>query len=221
MQAGRIVLLVLGVILVLTSVGLLIGGGVLMALENTFKDSDGFYSTNKIEVNSKAAAIVSVPADININGGWFRTHNLATVKVEATNIDPDKAVFIGIARTSAIDRYLDGISYAEANDYSYNGDTLRLHTHSGDASAPVPTSQTIWSASVNGTGTQTLEWDITSGHYTIVLMNADGTSPIDADVRLGVKIPFVLNAVGVGLLVGGIILLVGGGVMIFFGAWRR
>jgi hypothetical protein len=50
------------------------------------------------------------------------------------------------------------------------------------------------------------------------LMNADGTSPIDADVSLGVKVPGVVNAVGVGLLVSGIILFLGGGVMIFFGA---
>jgi hypothetical protein len=63
-----------------------------------------------------------------------------------------------------------------------------------------------------------LEWDITSGRYSVVLMNADGTSPIDADVSLGVKVPGVVNAVGVGLLVSGIILFLGGGVMIFFGA---
>jgi hypothetical protein len=218
MKAGRIVLLIFGVLFVITSFGLLIGGGVLLTLENSFKDPQGFYSTQKIEVNAKSAAIVTGPAEINIDTLCVRPHNLATLKIEAVNVSPDKAVFIGIARTSAINNYLDGISYSEAREFSTHQDTLLFHTYQGTATAPAPASQSFWVASASGSGNQTLEWDITSGRYSVVLMNADGTSPIDADVSLGVKVPGVVNAVGVGLLVSGIILFLGGGVMIFFGA---
>jgi hypothetical protein len=218
MKAGRIVLLIFGIIAVMTSIGLLIGGGVIMTLENAFKDQQGFYSTNKVEVAVKSAAVVSGPADFNMHGAWARPHNIATLKIEAVNLNPDKPVFIGIARTSAINSYLDGISYSETTDFSTDQDSLLFHTYQGAASAPAPATQSFWAASTSGTGTQTLEWDITSGRYSVVLMNADGTSPIDADVSLGVKVPEVVKAVGVGLLVSGFIFLLGGGVMIFFGA---
>lgn len=241
MKAGRIILLIFGVLLVVTSIGLLIGGGVIMTLENAFKDAQGFYSTNKIEVDAKSAAIVSGPADFNISGAWVRPQNLATLKIEAVNINPDKPVFIGIARTSAINSYLDGISYSETANFSTHQDkplfhlrgvylwptdpyfsahqdNLQFHTYPGADSAPAPASQSFWVASASGTGPQTLEWEITSGNYSVVLMNADSTSPIDADVSVGVKVPGVVHAVGIGLLVGEIILFLGGGVMIFFGA---
>ena len=218
MKAGRIVLLVFGVLFVITSIGFLIGGGVIMTLENNFKDQQGFYTTNKIEVETNSAAIVTGPADFDVDTICIRPSNLATLKIEATNIDPDNPVFIGIAKTSAINNYLDGISYSETRDFETNHDTVLFHTYKGSNSAPAPTTQTFWAASASGAGTQTLDWDIDNGRYSVVLMNADGTSPIDADVSLGIKVPHVVNAIGVGLLVSGIILILGGGVMIFFGA---
>jgi hypothetical protein len=218
MKAGRIVLLVFGILFVITSIGLLIGGGLLVTLENAFKDQQGFYSTNKVETQTNSAAIITGPADFNIDNVWVRPRNLATIKIEAVNINPNKAVFVGIARTSAVSSYLDGISYSEVRDFSTRQDSILFRTYSGAVSAPAPTSQSFWVASVSGTGTQTLEWDIDSGRYTVVLMNADGTSPIDADVSVGIKIPGIVNALGIGLLVAGFVLLLGGGVMIFFGA---
>jgi len=219
MKAGRIVLLVFGILFVITSFGLLIGGSVLLTLENSFKDSQGFISTHNIEVTAKSAAVVTGPADFRMDTVvWSRPRNLATVKIVATEVDPKKQVFIGIARTSAINSYLDGISYSETRDFSVHSDTLRLNTFQGANAAPAPTTQNFWVASVNGSGTQTLQWDITEGRYSVVLMNADGSSPIDADVSVGIKVPVVFHAVGIGLLVAGIIFLLGGGVMIFFGA---
>lgn len=218
MKAGRIVLLVFGILFVITSIGLLIGGGLLMTLENAFRDQQGFYSTNKVETQANSTAIITGPADFNIENVWVRPNNLATIKVEAVNINPNKAVFVGIARTSNVNSYLNGISYSEIREFPTRQDPILFRTFPGASSAPAPTSQTFWVASVSGTGTQTLEWDINDGRYTVVLMNADGTSPIDADVSVGIKVPGIVNAVGIGLLVAGIVLLLGGGVMIFFGA---
>jgi hypothetical protein len=217
MKAGRIVLIVLGSILILTSFGLLIGGGVLTTMERSFKDQQGYYSTHQFELSSDSAAIVSGPANIDIDDGWVFPNNLATIKIEAVNVNPDQPVFIGIARSSSVNKYLAGVSYSETRDLEAYHNGIALHTFRGADSAPAPTSQNIWVASANGSGTQTLEWEVNSGRYSVVLMNADGSSPVDADVSVGVKIPEVIKAVGVGLLVGGFILLMGGGVMLFFG----
>jgi hypothetical protein len=49
-------------------------------------------------------------------------------------------------------------------------------------------------------------------------MNTDGSSPVSAKVSLGIRLPGIVSAIGLGLLIGGIVLLIIGGVMIFFAA---
>jgi len=217
MKAGRVALIVIGSIFILTSIGLLIGGSVITAIDKTWKDQDGYYSTNKMELSADSAAIVTGPADFEIDSTWICPDNWATVKIEAASVEPDQAIFIGIARTSKLNDYLEGVSYSEPRDYSEYHHDIVMRTYRGADSAPAPTTQDFWIASASGSGTQTLEWEIDSGRYSVVLMNADGSAPVDADVSLGIKIPELLSALGVGFLVSGFILLAGGGVMLFFG----
>ena len=57
-------------------------------------------------------------------------------------------------------------------------------------------------------------WNVESGDWTVVVMNADGSSGVDANARVGIKIDWllpvaiVLMVIGVLLLVGGILLAV-------------
>jgi hypothetical protein len=44
MSAGRVILLVFGIIGVLISIGLLVGGGAILWVDNTIKDSEEIYS---------------------------------------------------------------------------------------------------------------------------------------------------------------------------------
>ena len=69
---------------------------------------------------------------------------------------------------------------------------------------PPPGEQRIWVASAEGSGRQTLTWDVEGGNWSIVLMNADGSRGVEADVRIGVKInvlPWIILGVGIGALV--------------------
>ena len=218
MRAGRILLLVFGGLFVLISFALLIGGATVLAFDSNFKDSQGFYSTRFIPVQSESPAVVSQPADIHIGPGWFNENrNAITVKVEASGLVSGKPVFIGIARESDLNAYLNGMSYDEVSDVNFRSDVLHYIHHSGTNTITPPTGQTFWVASASGAGTQTVQWNVASGSYSIVLMNADGSAPLNAEVSLGLKIPAVLHGIGLGLLIGGIVLLLGGGVMIFFG----
>ncbi|GAG11842.1 unnamed protein product, partial [marine sediment metagenome] len=70
MSAGKIVLLVFGVIVLLVSLGLLLSGGALMWAERAIKDSEGFYSTKTIQLEKDSHAIVTKPADIDLKGDW-------------------------------------------------------------------------------------------------------------------------------------------------------
>lgn len=216
MSAGRIVLLVFGILLVLGSFGLLIGGGVTLAFDNTFKDDQGFYNTGSVPINSASPAIVTEPADIHVDNFWLaRNSNLVSVKIEASNSDSSKPIFIGIARESDMDKYLGNVSYDTITDVTWENSELNFTHHSGNNTIATPTSQTFWVASATGTGTQTLDWNIDNGSYTMIIMNADGSSPVDAEAEIGVKLPPIVHNVGLALLITGIVLLIGGGLMIY------
>ncbi len=217
MKAGRIVLLVFGILFIIVSFGLLVGGGVVLAADSAFKDNQGYYTTGKVPISVSSAAIVSQPADIHVDSVWFdRNPNLAAVRIEATNTNASKPIFIGIARESDLSNYLSGVSHDEITGFSDRATHTNYFHFPGANAAPPPTSQTFWLASATGTGTQTLQWNVTSGNYAFILMNADGSSPVNGDVSLEVKIPEIVHGIGLGLLIAGIVLLIGGGVMIFF-----
>jgi hypothetical protein len=218
MRAGRIVLLIFGIFFVLVSFGLLGGGGAILAAENSFKDDQGFYITNLIPVESAGVAVITGPAEINLGNTWVPNHNLATVKITAINRNSTQPVFIGVADTVKVDQYLHNVSYSEARGFNTSPQDIYYHNYTGASSVAAPTTQNFWDASINGTGSQTLTWDVVSGNYTFVLMNADGSSPVDARVSLGIKLPQIVHSIGIGLLVGGIVVILVGAAMIFFAA---
>jgi len=62
-------------------------------------------------------------------------------------------------------------------------------------------------------------WKVRDGDWSVVLMNADGSRGVAADVDLGAKLSFLLW-VAIGVLIGGVLLL-GGGVALIVLAARR
>jgi hypothetical protein len=65
-------------------------------------------------------------------------------------------------------------------------------------------------ASVSGSGEQTLDWTIERGEWALVIMNADGSPGVSADVRFGVKTLSVLLPIGLASLAVGLVALIGG-----------
>ena len=86
------------------------------------------------------------------------------------------AVFIAIAPSADVARYLRSASYDEISDlrtdpFDYS---LTRRGTGGDLSA-APTAKGFWTAQSNGPGTQTLTWDLKPGTYTALVMNVDGS----------------------------------------------
>jgi hypothetical protein len=69
-------------------------------------------------------------------------------------------------------------------------------------------------------GTQTLTWKVREGDWSVVLMNADGSRPVVADVDLGAQLSFLLW-LAIGLLLGGVLVLAGSTALIVLAARRR
>jgi hypothetical protein len=219
MSAGRIVLLVFGILFVLAAFGLILGGAVLMAVDSAFKDNEGYFTTGFQPLEAESSILVTQQAEIHMTPKWkMYNRSPITIKIEAYNNDSTKPVFIGIAREADMNSFLKGREYDEVTGFDFSGEQIESRHHSGTTGTAATPDQINWVASATGAGTQTLTWDLASGNYSLALMNADGSSPIEAHAAFGARVAGLINKVGIGILIGGIVALVIGGVMIFFAA---
>jgi hypothetical protein len=120
-----------------------------------------------------------------------------TARIRATS-QSNHPLFIGIARTADVARYLDGTGYATIRHLA----TDEVTTHEGRAQSVPPSRVSIWSASTQGTGEQTLLWKPRSGDWSVVMMNSDASPGVDLHGSLGGKLPILPWLAGGLFLVG-------------------
>ncbi|HXZ94869.1 MAG TPA: DUF4389 domain-containing protein, partial [Dehalococcoidia bacterium] len=177
MSAGKIVLLVFGAIILLISLAMITGGGALIWLDKAHSGSEGFITTNTIHLDRASYAITTRPSDVDLESGWFGDgHHIVTIKVQASNENPSKQIFIGIADETDVQTYLSGVNYDEIKKFGILPFRVYYTNHPGNYTPAPPTSQTFWVVSEHGSGTQTLEWELQTGKWVLVLMNADGSA---------------------------------------------
>jgi hypothetical protein len=217
-SAGRIVAVVGGAIAGLVAFGLVVVGAVLL-YANGQKDHDGYVSTGSDRYHTRTYALATDDLDLNTDApDWVDTGAaLGHVRLKATSRD-GKPVFVGIAPTKDVDAYLRGTSHATVTDVDYSPFHATYRTRSGSRPAP-PVAQRFWSASANGNGTQTVEWKVRSGNWSVVVMNADGSANVDAGVIAGADAPW-LSAVGWGTIGGGAVFAIIAGTLVFVGVRR-
>lgn len=201
MRGSRIALAVIGTILALVAFGMLAAGAGLLWAESTQKDADGFFTSPVVDLATDTHALVSGEIDLGARpGDWFPSGGLATVRLEVESTD--NPIFVGIGPEASVRDYLAGTAYAEIT--RIDDGEAEYSTASGGAPAP-PGEQTFWAASTDGSGVQQLEWDLTEGRWTAVIMNADASSGIDVGTSAAVRTSLVLPIVGA-LLAGGLLL---------------
>jgi hypothetical protein len=214
-MARRIVLIALGAVLLVIGALAAIGGGALMAL---FGSNDTL-SSGVEQVSTLTRALVS-PADaIQGASGAQTVVGNVRLRITATPTGAGHLLFLGIGPASAVDRYLRGVSHAVATDVSVTPFHLTLERHGGTATPPPPESQSFWVAKATGNH-PTLTWTVTSGSYRVVVMNTDAAAPVAFAGTLDLTIPHSF-AIGIGLLIGGIVLIVIAITLIVLGARTR
>ena len=125
-------------------------------------------------------------------------------------------VFAGIARTDELSAYLRDVAHTTVTDLDFEPFEASYSPQGGQGTPGAPAAERIWAASSQGAGPQTLAWDIEDGEWSIVVMNADGTSGVQADISAGAKVPY-LNEIGWSALGGGAILLIAAAALLGFG----
>ena len=220
MKAGRIVMIVIGSLLALMGFGLLAGGTAGVIAYGTQR-TDGYFRTGEIRLTSATHAITSDRVDLESEPGesdWLVDRGtLGSVRL---TIDPGAegpGIFAGIGPTADVARYLDGVSHDVIRDFELSPDRVLYRRVGGEAAPAPPGDQTFWAAQVTTTEPDELTWEVESGDWTVVLMNADGSRGVDLDARLGIKIDWLLPAL-IGIMAVGLVLLAGGTTLIIFGS---
>jgi hypothetical protein len=191
----------------LLSLGLLAAGGLLLWGDSQ-KDEQGYITTTDHRFHTATAALATDNLDLDLDGldAVIDQDRYGKIRVQVDSRS-DKPVFVGIAPTRDVSDYLHGTSHELVTDISYPNFHAHYGAQPGSAAPAAPAKQDIWAASDHGTGTQTLTWDVEDGNWSIVVMNDDGSSGVDADISAGADVPF-LSSVGWGVTIGGLVLLV-------------
>ncbi len=208
-SAGRIVLLVVAIASLLGGATALAGGGALVVADNSWRD-DGYLTSDTARLTTGGHAVASETIEL---GGVDEDWVLGRVRVRVT-ANSSAPVFVGVARSGDVEAYLDDVQHSTVTDIDDPGATYEQH--GGGAPSVAPADTDIWIAQATGTDTQSIDWSLDDrpGRWTVVVMNADGTSGVDVDADVGATVP-ILGEVTAGLIVvGALFVLVGAGVLV-------
>jgi hypothetical protein len=202
MSAGKVIMAIFGALLGLVALGLLAAGGSLFWAYGVQRGADGYFTTPTAGLSTDTYALTSVDIDLGAApGDWYPSDWLATIRFEVESDDP---VFVGIGPRDEVDPYRSGVGRAEVTRIGLGGDDVTYRTIEGGAPGSAPGDEDFWVASAEGSGEQTLTWEPEAGHWTGVIMNADGSAGVSVDVAAGARAEIILP-VAIGLLVAGFI----------------
>jgi hypothetical protein len=207
LSGGRLTAIIVGAAIATVAMMALASAAALSWVDGK-KDADGYFTTDseRFSTNTYALATEDLDIDDGVPGG-NDPYGKVRFKVRS---DGGAPVFVGIARTDDVDRYLGASAHATLTDVEVDPFRAEYRTSGGDRRPAAPGTQSIWETSAEGGGTQTLTWDIEDGNWSVVVMNADGSPGVSTAVSVGADAPIV-GDLAEAALIAGIVLLVGGG----------
>jgi hypothetical protein len=219
-SAGRVILIVLGSIGVLFGLALLAGGGFLLWADRTQRE-DGYLTTPTERFATPTYGLTRTRLEVDTDGSGWLLNDSWFGKVRIRGESPGaKMLFIGIGPEPAVAKYLGSVAHASVEDIDFDPFRVKYLPIAGGAPQGPPTEQRFWAASSSGVGTQTVTWNVREGDWSVVLMNADGSRSVAADIDVGAKLSFLLW-VALGLLLGGVLVLGGSTALIVLAARAR
>jgi len=213
-QVGRrrVVRLVFGSLGLLVALAL-IGGAIagIFGLENN-RDATGYFVTHTHHYQTSSYALSTESLNVGSVTGTLET-SLLRLRITATSNDAAKPVFIGIARTEDVARYLARVQHDELRDINFDPFKVDYRRIGTGAPRALPSTQGFWQTRASGTGTQTISWPVKKGQWSAVVMNADGSRNVSVNAQLAARLTgawwFVAAFIALGTLslAGGIALV--------------
>ena len=201
-------LLAFGILISIAGSGALVAG-LLGATANQFRDSEGFFAAPTETFTTQTYALTSpTVGEITMAPGVRNLpFDFGTVRLRATSTD--SGVFIGIAHKADIDRYLDDVKHTEISSVRYFPFEVEYRDIPGSQAPAPPGEENIWTQSASGPGTQEIRWSVAAGEWGVVVMNADGTPGVTADLQAAVRSDLIAPIATALIIIGAVLLLIG------------
>jgi hypothetical protein len=217
-MVGSILLIILGSVAIV--------GGAVVFYFNSGTDAEGYAMSPVFEVRSSANAFVLWVAPMKESiFSWLGEDNIAQTKWVVKAADSGTQVFAGWINASDGGSYVSQFMYETSDQdwfwrispYYAKIDVPSTKIVNQDDPTRPPTDEIFWLDSVVTNESATIywdpSWDESEGMKMIMLMNADGSKGVNADLQLGFKVPILtwlpllLIPLGIVLCIGGYLLL--------------
>jgi hypothetical protein len=191
---------------------LVLAAGVTAIWADTSKrDDNGYFSANAHRYQTRTRAISTESITV---GSYVPTWLAGKVRLAVSG---DKPLFVGIAPKRTVDAYLARIEHTEATQLDLDPFKVTYVDHTGRVDPGRPAREPFWAAKLSGRKGPLL-WNLRSGKWSIVVMNADGSPDVAASLGVGVKVPAALWVGIASSLFGGALLAAA---VLMFGARSR
>jgi hypothetical protein len=208
----RVVRLAFGSLAMLVGLAL-IGGAIagIVGLENN-RDGTGYFVTHTHHYQTSSYALSTESLNVGSVTGALES-SLLRLRIAATSNHTATPLFIGIARTEDVARYLARVQHDELRDINFDPFKVDYRRIGTGAPRALPSTQGFWQTRASGPGTQTISWPVKKGQWSAVVMNANGSRNVSVDAQLAARLSgawwFVAAFIALGALslAGGIALV--------------
>lgn len=209
---GRVVTFVAGTVLLSTGLGLVATAGTLGAVDQFGRDDAGLVTAPERRLESPGVAVTSPRLYLEAAGAerFLPGRIVGTVRVTARPVG-DQRLFVGVGPTDEVQAFLDDVDH-DAFVRARGGHMYFRH-RAGERDVPPPGTQDFWAVSSTGDDETRLTWEPEPGDWTYVLMNADASRGVRADMAVGVELP-ALDDVALALALVALLLLASGAVLV-------
>lgn len=207
MRTRHVVLLVLGCLLALPSLGLLGAGIALLGVNAVGRDDAGWFTSPSVVLQSRTVAVTveDVPTTtVGPAAEWAPELLDVDLRLRVRPADTGEPVLLAVGPADDVAAYLAGTAHDRVDDVVDR--VARLTRVPGDDDIAPPTEQTFWTSQDVGTDDLELHWKAApqDGPWTVVLMNADGSTGVAASAIVQARTD-VLVPVAWGLLAAGVV----------------
>src|SRR3954454_10560795 len=183
----------------------LAAGATAIWADTSKRDDNGYFSAKADRHQTHPRAISTEPITV---GSYVPTWLAGKVRLDVSG---DKPLFVGIAPKKTVDAHLARVQHTEATQLDLDPFKVTYVDHPGTVNPGRPAGEPFWAAKVSGRKGP-LAWNLHSGKWSIVVMNADGSRDVAATLGVGVKVPAALWA-GIGLTLFGCAMLAASALM--------
>jgi hypothetical protein len=201
MLRRKLALIIIGILLALISIASIVGGSIILYL-NQGNDKEGYALSEAIPIKTSASAFLFYTSPLssgNWSLNWLLPGNLSQAKWIVNN-NSSKELFVGWAKVSDIENYLNSNNIAfeiaqyyqrTTRPYYSEVDIYTTATYGTNNAIRPPAQETFWQQSSNKAQAANINWSSwtpQTDRYSLVIMNADGSNGVNANLQLGYKI---------------------------------